>query len=120
LTGFQSLISLDGIANSNQVNGKVTFDEHREQTELSLIDFNFDKKTQQTLVQHSWHLLQLSVQHSLTQAHWSELDLFLLLIARESPTKRGTFLLCTLPIRENYSHETNSLLLCPGYAQINQ
>lgn len=86
LHGFCSLTSIDGIANSNQVNTRVTFEQHREQTEQSLSSFELDPQTRQTLVKNSWQLLQLANKHSIGALDRPRFHLFLLMIARQSNT----------------------------------
>jgi thioesterase domain-containing protein len=78
---------LDGIGNSNLVNSDVTFDAHKEQTEQSLIDFDLDEETRKEMVLNSWHLLNLSIKHSISTIDLPQLDLFLLMIARQTTTK---------------------------------
>lgn len=80
------MVSIDGIANSNQVNSNVTFEQHKTQTEQALLDFNLDRQTKNTVVQYSWQLLQLANRHSIQRAT-DPPDFFLLMIARHSSTK---------------------------------
>ncbi|CAD5210970.1 unnamed protein product [Bursaphelenchus okinawaensis] len=60
---YSNLISLDGIANSGEVNREFTFEEHQRQMVSTMKRFGIDGDVE--LVDKSWRLLQLAVNYNI-------------------------------------------------------